>query len=145
MKSIRRFAQIQVLLLSLLSSTVVPMAAHADEVQGRFTLTSETHWGSAVLPPGEYVYSFATRSALPVLLLRSVNGNSAAFIAATGETDTKDRMPGLIKIESRGGVQFITELHVNDSGLVFHYKIPATVELAAKSPEPSLTASVGKK
>ena len=62
MKSIRRFAQVQVLLLSLLSSTVVPMTAHADEVRGAFTLAAETHWGRAVLPAGYYTFSLATQA-----------------------------------------------------------------------------------
>ena len=80
MKAIRRFAQVQVLLLSLLSSTVVPMAVHADEVRGAFTLASETHWGKLVLPAGYYTYSLATNTAMPVILIRSANGNLAGFV-----------------------------------------------------------------
>jgi hypothetical protein len=145
MKMIRRFAQVQVLLLSLLSSTAVPIAAHAEEVHGRFTLTSETHWGSAVLPAGEYTYTLATRSAMPVILLRAVKGNEAAFISADSETGTSATAPNAITITAYGKVQVITELHVNDAGLVLHYRAPALEAAAAKAAETKYSASVGTK
>jgi hypothetical protein len=147
MKMLRRFAQVQILLLSLLSSTVVPMAAHADEVRGTFTLTSETHWGAVVLPPGYYTFSLATGSAFPTILLRSATGSISAFIAATSETSTKETTPNAITIQMKGGVNVITALHFNDAGVVLHYAIPAgVVESATKTAEPKLTAyAAGKK
>jgi len=147
MKSIRRFAQVQVLLLSLLSSTVVPVTAHADEVRGAFTLTAETHWGKAVLPAGYYTFSVATRSSMPTLLIRSANGDKAAFIGATRETSTTEKSPNALTIQTIDGVQVITELHVNDAGLVLHYETPASVIASAtKTAEPKLTAyAAGKK
>ena len=146
MKMLRRFAQVQILLLSLLSSTVVPMTAHADEVRGTFTLTSETHWGSVVLPPGYYTFSLATGSAFPTILLRSATGSTAAFIAATSKSSTKETTPNAITIETKGGMNVITALHFNDAGVVLHYAVPAgAVESAAKT-EPKLTAyAAGKK
>ncbi|HEY0704138.1 MAG TPA: hypothetical protein VGD60_15315 [Candidatus Acidoferrales bacterium] len=143
MKMIRRFAQVQVLLLSLLSSTVVPMVAHAEEAHGRFTLTSETHWGTAVLPAGEYTYTLATRSAMPVILLRSVKGTEAAFISAYRETSTTATTPNAITIQAIGNVKVITELHVNDAGLVLHYRAPA-LETAAKAADAKYSATIGK-
>jgi hypothetical protein len=147
MKSIRRFAQVQVLLLSLLSSTVVPMTAHADEVRGAFTLTAETHWGKAVLPAGYYTFTVATQSSLPTLLIRSANGAKAAFIAAASETSTAEKTPNAITIKTIDGVQVITELHVNDAGLVLHYETPASETASAtRTAEPKLTAyAAGKK
>jgi hypothetical protein len=147
MKMIRRFAQVQILLLSLLSSTVVPMAAHADEVRGAFTLTAETHWGKAILPPGYYTFSVATGSAFPTILIRSASGGTAAFVAASSESSTKEKTPNAITIEMKGGVNVITALHFNDAGVVLHYAVPAdAVESAAKTAEPKLTAyAAGKK
>jgi hypothetical protein len=147
MKMIRRFALVQILLLSLLCSTVVPMTAHADEVRGAFTLTTETHWGKAVLPPGYYTFSLATGSAFPTILIRSASGEIAAFIAASSETSTRETAPNAITIEMRGGVNVITELHFNDAGVVLRYAVPAgSVKSAAKTPEPKLTAyAAGKK
>ena len=103
MKLIRRFAQVQVLLLSLLSSTVVPMAAHADEVRGAFTLTAETHWGKAVLPAGYYTFTVATQGSLPTLLIRSANGDKAAFIAAASESRECRRAPARSRSGARAG------------------------------------------
>jgi len=140
MKMLRRFAQLQVLLLSLLSSTVVPIATHADDVHGRFTLTQKARWGSMVLAPGEYTFSFATRSSMPVILLREIGGNGGAFICASAESDTSDTTPNAIKIETKDGVRVITELHINDVGLILYYDAKPPAQAAAKAPEPKLTA-----
>lgn len=147
MKSIRRFAQVQVLLLSLLSSTVVPTTAQADEVRGAFTLTAETHWGRVVLPAGYYTFTVATRTSMPTLLIRSVNGDKAAFITAASETSTAEKTPNTITIKTIDGVPVITELHVNDAGLVLHYETPASeLASATRTAEPKLTAyAAGKK
>jgi hypothetical protein len=146
MKAIRRFAQVQVLLLSLLSSTVVPTAVHADEVRGAFTLTSETHWGKLLLPAGYYTYSLATNTAMPVILIRSANGNLAGFVGAISETDTTDKDRSALTIETKGNLSVITALHINDAGVILHYGVPAdAIETAAKAPDSTLTASIGKK
>jgi hypothetical protein len=146
MKMIRRFAQVQVLLLSLLSSTVVPMAVQADEVRGAFTLVSETHWGKLALPAGYYTFSLATRGAMPVLLIRSADGNLAGFIGATSETSTRDQTQNVLTIETKGNLKVITALHINDAGLILHYSMPeVTIATAATIPEPMFTASVAKK
>jgi len=147
MKSIRRFAQIQILLLSLLSSTVVPMAVHADEVRGAFTLTSETHWGEAILAPGYYTFTLSTRTAMPVVLLRSANGDLARFIVAHSESTTQEKSPNALTIETLGRTSVVTALHVSDEGLILHFATPETVSaIAAKTAEPKLTAyAAGKK
>lgn len=146
MKMIRRFAQVVTLMLGLLSATVVPITTYAaDEVHGKFTLTSETHWGANVLPAGDYTYALTTGGAMPVVLIRSVTGKEAAFIAPAAETDTTATTPNALKIETLGDTRVVTELHVNDQGLVLHYKIPAALESAAKLVDPKLTAYVGTK
>jgi hypothetical protein len=146
MKNIRRFAQIQVLLLSLLSSTVAPMAVHADEVRGAFTLTSETRWGKMILPAGYYTYSLATHTTMPVIFVRSGNGDVAAYISATSETGTKDTARNALTIKKEGNFSVITELHINDQGVVLHYATPTpATETASKAHEVTMSASIGKK
>jgi hypothetical protein len=146
MKMIRRFAQVQVLLLSLLSSTVVPMAVHADEVRGAFTLTSETHWGKLILPAGYYTYSLATRTAMPVIFIRSADGRLAGFVPAATESSAGDKTHNTLTIEKKGNLSVVTALHISEAGVILHYGKPAdTIETAAKTTDPTLTASIGKK
>jgi hypothetical protein len=147
MKMTRRFAQIQILLLSLLSSTAVPMAVHADEVRGALTLASETHWGDAILPPGYYTFTLSTRTAMPVVLLRSASGDVARFIVASSESTTREKSPNALTIEKIGRTSVVMALHVNDEGLILHFATPETASaIAAKTAEPKLTAyAAGKK
>ncbi len=67
MKGLRRYSHVALLLLGLLSSTAVPIATHADNILGRFTLTSEARWGSTVLPLGEYTYSIAANAVMLIV------------------------------------------------------------------------------
>ncbi len=59
MKRLPQYARVLFLMLGLFSSTVVPIAAHADDIVGRFTLTSEVHWGRMVLSPRDYTYGIS--------------------------------------------------------------------------------------
>ena len=146
MKTIRRFALVPMLLLGLLSMTVVPFAAQAEDLRGRFTLTSETLWGDVKLPAGEYTYSLATRSSMPVILLRSADGNQAAFIAASAETESTAMTPNALTIETINGVNVVVALHMSDARTVLHYASPKSlIESAAKADDAKLVAAIGKK
>jgi hypothetical protein len=146
MKTIRRFALVPMLLLGLLSMTVVPFAAQAEDLRGRFTLTSETLWGDVKLPAGEYTYSLATRSSMPVILLRSVDGTEAAFIAANAVTEAVPMASNALTIEKVNGVNVVVALHVSDARTVLHYSSPKSlIESAAKSDDAKLMAAIGKK
>lgn len=146
MKGLRGYAQVAVLLLGLLSATVVPITAHADNITGRFTLTSEAHWGRTVLPPGEYTYSISAEDVMPMVIVRSVKGDIGAFVFPTSISDAhKGEMDKLVLEKSNGGM-VVTSLYVKDRGVVLHYSIPkAKIETAAKAPEPKLAASLEAK
>ncbi|MFZ0519612.1 MAG: hypothetical protein WAL95_01230 [Candidatus Acidiferrales bacterium] len=146
MKGLRGYAHVAVLLLGLLSSTVVPIAAHADSITGRFTLTSEAHWGRTVLPPGEYTYSISAEDVMPMVIVRSAKGDIGAFIFPTSISDArKGEMDNLVLEKTNDGM-VVTSLYVKDKGVVLHYRMPkAMIETAAKAPEPKLAASLQAK
>jgi hypothetical protein len=71
MKNIRNF----VVLLTLVGGSV---AANAQtSFQGKFQLTSETRWGKAVLPAGQY--SFSMDSVQSPIVIHSEDGKTAAM------------------------------------------------------------------
>jgi hypothetical protein len=74
MKNLRNFATLFVVVLGAL-------AANAQSVlHGKFQLTSETHWGKAVLPAGEY--TFTIDSVAGPVVIQAVNGKAAAMAMA---------------------------------------------------------------
>lgn len=146
MKGLRGYAHVAVLLLGLLSSTFVPIAAHADNVSGRFTLTSEAHWGRTVLPPGEYTYSISAEGMMPIVIVRSVKGDIGAFVFPTSISEVRHGGPDRLVLQKTNGGMVVTSLYVEDKGVVLHYSIPkAMIETAAKAPEPKLAASLQAK
>ena len=146
MKGLHRYSHVALLLLSLLSSTVLPIATHADSILGRFTLTSETRWGHTVLPPGEYTYSISSNSVMPIVIVRSARGDLGAFVAPMSITDARQGEPGKLVLEKTGAGMAVTSLYVKDMGVILHYRIArSTVETAAKPSDAKLAASLQAK
>ncbi|MGA7917849.1 MAG: hypothetical protein WCA00_21615 [Candidatus Acidiferrales bacterium] len=146
MKVLRSYTHVAVLLLGLLSSTVVPMAAHADNVTGRFTLTSEAHWGRTILPPGEYTYSVSAEDVMPIVIVRSARGNLGAFVFPTSVSENPGGEADKLVLEKTNGGMVVTSLYVKDRGVILHYRVPKElIETAAKAPEPRLAASLQAK
>jgi hypothetical protein len=142
MKATRKVTHVVFLLLGLLGSTVVPLATHADsDILGKFTLTSEAHWGTTVLPPGDYVYSIAVNASMPVLMVRSVYGSVGAFIAPVTVTATRAEEPNKIVMEKTSAGLVITSLYLRDRRLILHYSVPKPIlEATSKAPDARLTA-----
>ena len=146
MKELRRYSRVALLLFGLLSSTVVPIATHADNILGRFTLTTEARWGNTVLPPGEYTYNVATNAVMPIVIVRSVRGDLGAFVVPMSMTDAREGEPDKLVLEKTNGGMVVTSLYVKDMGVIFHYRAPKSmVETAAKAPDPKLAASLQAK
>lgn len=146
MKGPHRYSHVALLLLSLLSSTAVPIATQADNLLGRFTLTSEARWGSTVLPPGEYTYSISSNSVLPIVIVRSARGGLGAFVAAMSITDARQGEPDKLLLEKTDTGMAVTSLYVKDMGVTLHYRIAkSTVETAAKASDTKLAASLQAK
>jgi hypothetical protein len=110
MKGLGRYSHVALLLLGLLSSTVVPMATRADNILGRFTLTTEARWGSTVLPPGEYTCSVAANTVMPIVIVRSVRGDGGVFVAPLIMTDDREAEPDTLVLEKTNGGMLVTSL-----------------------------------
>jgi hypothetical protein len=146
MKGPHRYSHVALLLLSLLSSTVVPIATQADNILGRFTLTSEARWDHTVLPPGEYTYSVSSNSVLPIVIVRSARGDLGAFVAPMSITDARQGEPDKLLLEKTDTGMAVTSLYVKDMGVTLHYRIAkSTVETAAKASDTKLAASLQAK
>src|SRR5262245_42087845 len=115
MKFNRRFLSLAILVLAL--TVVAPAAAHAQEyVRGKFTLTSETHWGPAVLPAGDYQFSFDSSSFPNVVTVRSVTGSSAAMIFPMARSEAVLSDNNRLQLERRGENVYVSSLYLKDLG-----------------------------
>jgi hypothetical protein len=148
MKMIRRFFQIRPMLLAALVLTSFPCTAQSSG-SGRpetFTLTSETHWGLAVLPAGEYTFKIDTTSAFPLVIVRSVSGKAAALVYPESQSvPDRTAAPGLV-LEKKDGEMYVKSLYVEEVGLVFQYAThkKKPVMMAKTAPPPATYSTPAK-
>ena len=112
-------------LLNVLAFAVLLFAGLADarkkECVGSFTLTSETRWGSAILPPGHYTFELDATNDL--ITVRSQSGKAVVVMSQTHDPDTRLQSSTLILV-SRGGRASVRALRLAPLKAVFLYPIP---------------------
>lgn len=96
-------------------------AARERECVGSFTLTSETRWGTAILPPGRYTFELdATKDLINV---RSQTGKVVMVMSQTHDRDTRLQSSALVLV-SRGGRASVRALRLAPLKAVFLYPVP---------------------
>ena len=141
------FARSKVFALVLVAIFALPMLAHAEGYKGKFTLTAETHWGSAVLAPGNYDFSLDLASAPTKVVVRSANGNVVAILISMWASENSTVKNNSLQTETRGSDTFISAVYLTDVGTEVHFAVPTlkTGTIAretAKTPAATMAASV---
>jgi hypothetical protein len=57
MKTNQKFTVLRLLVLGVLAAGLSAKPASAQDIQGKFTLTSATRWNQVTLPPGDYSFT----------------------------------------------------------------------------------------
>jgi hypothetical protein len=124
-KSISTF--LQGLFLVALAAGLAPRSAsaQANEV-GKFTLSTDVHWGEVVLTPGAYMVSVdSLSSATMVCVYKEGNHTSAYFIPAqVRETIPSSSQATRLIIEQKDGAAYVRELQLGIEGLALYYTEP---------------------
>jgi len=96
MKSLRPIAYLFFLILT------ASLASSAQELNGKFTVTHDTRWGTAVLPAGSY--SVAVRNGpLPYVLVTSSDRNAVSIMAVAQYIETAQCKSSSLELEQRDG------------------------------------------
>jgi len=131
------FAAISVLAL-------FPASAVASEASGKFTLTREVHWGSIVLPPGDYTYSLELRGS-PILLLRAASGQPGFLVMARTIDSVVTESDSLV-LQRHGDEWFVSEMVFGSVGEELSFAAPETRPMSAhkKGARPDKIASLSQ-
>ena len=118
---------------ALLAATVftyAPNLASAEEPsRGHFKLTHEVRWGNAIVPAGEYAFSYDPDSLSPVLTITKTDGPRASFmllVPAKDESSTKDS--NAIVLESTPAGSYVSAFQLAESGVTLHFRVPRPAE-----------------
>jgi hypothetical protein len=122
MKKARDSNLMALLSLAALALVLTPGFASADGNHGlgNFTLASETHWGKAVLPPGNY--SFEIDLTNDLITVRGQK-QTVMVLAQVHDTDTQLKLSSLVLV-SRGGKRIVRALRLADQKVVVLYPVP---------------------
>lgn len=101
-----------------------------DALQGKFTLPSETHWGTTTLPAGDYTFTLPTNS-VPYTFYIQGKGVGAIIVANTADEKTASGHSQLNLVEI-GGVQTVETFEAPALGVTFTYATPKQKHMGRK-------------
>ena len=137
MKSIRSSMLFKVFILAIGVVGASAGSAHAQAANGTFTLARETHWGSVVLPAGEYMFSLQSPNMPATIVVRQTRGSRVAMVLP--QVVSEEKLTGtsrLVLSHNERGEPFVSALYLGDLGLSLHYEssqarmaVPETAKL----------------
>jgi hypothetical protein len=125
MKSIRSFAYATILTLTMLN--IAPKLASAQEpARGTFTLSHEVHWQKAIVPAGDYQFSFSPDEASGLLRLREISGGEASFMLLVLDVDKAkpSDVSGLL-LETTSEGSYARALQLPEFGMTLRFGVPS--------------------
>jgi hypothetical protein len=134
--SIRRF--VYAAALTFTAFNFAPSLASAQQARGRFVLTHEVHWQSALLPAGEYEFSLQADGPSEMLFVRKLSGSGPGFLMlVTDVTETKPSGADHLLLVAREGKSFVSTLDLPAAGVTLHFAVPSeTRQVAVADPTP---------
>ena len=135
MNTNRSLRLVKFAVLALLTACFGASLANAQEVQGKFNLPFEVHWGQAVLSPGNYSFrlNFSGGSPDNTVLTREEDQTQTMIVASTRDHSFSGKS-GLI-VERHGDRGTVRSLRLAEAGLVLDYPMAkAQPPMLAKGP-----------
>lgn len=129
---------------ALLAATIfnyAPSLASAEEPsRGHFKLTHDVRWENAIVPAGEYVFSYDPDSISPVLTITKMDGPRGSFmlmVPAKGQSSPKDS--NALALESTPTGSYVSMLTLAESGVTLHFWVPRATEKQTAKAQPTVT------
>ena len=108
-----------------------------DAYQGKFTLPSETHWGSTTLPAGDYIFTLPTNSA-PYMFYVQGKGVGAIIVADAADEKVASGHAQLNLVDI-GGVKTVETFEAPSLGVTFSYAAPTQKRMGRKDVHGKMT------
>jgi hypothetical protein len=125
MNTIRKF--VYAALLAVTAMSFMPSQAMAEEpAQGKFTLTHNVHWGNAMVPAGDYEFSYDPYQSKPVLTLTKLSGTRAGFmLLVTNLEASKSSDSNQLLLETIGDGSYVSTMQLAECGMTLHFNVPS--------------------
>jgi len=118
-----------------------PARAQSD-LQGKFTLQHETHWGQAVLPAGDYVLAFTHDNMPPMLVIRDAKSRLIVAYESLGIREGSAKGESALLISTGREQRVVHSLTIAELGETFVYERPPAHRRAAEEARQMQTVPV---
>jgi hypothetical protein len=124
MTSIRHFAYAA--LLAFTTLTFAPSLASAQEPRGTFTLKHEVHWGNAIVPAGDYRFSFSPNGVAGTLTLTCLTSPRTGYMLMVHDSEEGsplDRSQLVLQKTPNG--RYVSAMQLPDIGRTLNFAMPS--------------------
>jgi len=106
---------------AVLATSLFAGTANAQSLfKGKFTLTQETRWGQAVLPPGHYIVTFDSHMSHLLVVRDAKSLRAIAYEPSNNRQDSGEGGSALL-IGTRGSQQIVHSFRLAELGETFIY------------------------
>jgi hypothetical protein len=139
MKNIGKFS-FAVLLLAVSLGFSAPQAAADSMLSGTFKLPMQAHWGTAVLPAGDYSYTVEMHGSGPVVAIRTADGKCSGLFFARSVSTVAESGVQSLTLTHVGTDTFVSSFQLGAIGLSLDYSMPKQVTAIAQKAATGLVA-----
>jgi hypothetical protein len=123
--AIRKLVYAALLALSAMSLRS-NLAAAQEPAHGKFTLIHNVNWGNAVVPAGDYEFSYDPYQTSVVLTLTKLSGTRAGFmLLVTNFEDSKPSDSNQLLLESIGNGSYVSAMQLANCGMTLRFNMPS--------------------
>jgi len=141
MTSLRKF--IYAAVLAVTAFGLAPALASAQESRGQFTLTHSVLWEKAVVPAGEYVFTFKTEGPMGLLSVTKLDSPHAGFMFMVDDTDmSQSPATSQLVLQKLATATYVSAMTLADDGVTLHFAAPRPIaeKMLARASSGSLAA-----
>ena len=125
MTTVRKFVYAVLLALSAMSSTPSAVAA-VEPARGKFTLVHDVHWGSALVPAGDYEFSYDPYQPSAVLTLTKLSGTRAGFmVLVTSAEQSKSSDSNQLLLRTVADSKYVSAMQLAECGVTLYFSAPS--------------------
>jgi hypothetical protein len=127
----------------LASINFLTVSAAAEDASGRFVLTHEVRWGTAVLPAGEYTYKLEHHSS-EWLIVRAASGAPGFMMMVNSISSTAPGKPDSLQLQKVGDAWFVQSMKISGLEEELHFRVLAPRTEVASTAGSTKLASLSK-
>lgn len=119
---IRHITRATLLAAAMLAVCFSAVTANAQStVRGKFTLPYGVCWGRAVLPAGDYLFTFTDDSTHPIVVIRNANTFRTVAFERVDVQESGANGESALLIGTRGGQRVVHSLRMAELGQILVY------------------------